>query len=323
MKILFMGTPDFSVAPLNALLESGHEICGVFTQPDKVNGRGGKVKFCPVKALALTKNIPIFQPKKLREKENVEIIGQLKPDIMIVVAYGQILPKDILEIPPLGCLNIHASLLPDYRGAAPIQWAILNGEEKSGVTIMQMDEGLDTGDILAQSEVLLSPKETAESLHALLSQKGADLLVDTLNHLEQRQAQRQVQKEPTTEYASVLKKEMGLIDWNQSAKEIERKIRAFNPWPGSFTFLSGKMLKIWDSTVEEQSERQEDKQAGEILEIMQDGFLVQTKENALWVESVQLEGKKRMPVSDFLRGCVLNKGVVLGQEEKEDKDVYC
>ena len=226
MRIIFMGTPDFSVGTLEALIEAGHEIALVVTQPDKPKGRGGKMQFTPVKEVAVEHNIPVYQPRKIREPECVEELRKYNADIMVVIAFGQILPKEILEMTPYGCINVHASLLPKYRGAAPIQWAVIKGEKVSGVTTMQMNEGLDTGDMILKTEVTLDEKETGGSLHDKLAEAGAKLCVDTLKALEEKSAAWEPQGESTTEYAKMLDKKMGDIDWNQSAVSIERLIGA-------------------------------------------------------------------------------------------------
>ena len=250
MRVVFMGTPDFAVGTLNALLQSRHQVVAVVTQPDKPKGRGKAMQFTPVKEVAVRAEIPVLQPKRVREPEVVEEIRQFHPDVIVVVAFGQLIPKAILDMPQYGCVNVHASLLPKYRGAAPIQWAVIDGEEKSGVTTMQMDEGLDTGDMLLTEEVVLDPQETGGSLFDKLSEVGAGLLLKTLDELEAGNVHPQKQpSESTTAYAAMLTKKMGEIDWTQSAVQIERLVRGLNPWPSAYTHLGQKTLKIWRAAV--------------------------------------------------------------------------
>ena len=309
MRIVFMGTPDFSVGTLEALIEAGHEVVLAVTQPDKPKGRGKEVQFSPVKETALAHGIPVFQPRRVRDPECVEELGKYRADVMVVIAFGQILPKEILEMTPYGCINVHASLLPKYRGAAPIQWAVIDGEPVSGVTTMQMDEGLDTGDMLLKTEVALDEKETGGSLFDKLSQVGAKLLVETLEQVKNGQAvyERQPEQSPTA-YASMIDKKMGNIDWTMPAVKIERLIRGLSPWPSAYTFLEGKTLKIWAARVvqEETTAR-----PGEIFHTDKRGIYVAAGEGVLCLDEVQLEGKRRMAAADFLRGCKIEKGTRL------------
>ena len=253
MKVIFMGTPDFSVGTLEALIEAGHEVALVVTQPDKPKGRGGKMQYTPVKEVAVAHNIPVYQPKRIREPECIEELRKYNADIMVVIAFGQILPKEILEMTPYGCVNVHASLLPSYRGAAPIQWAVINGEKVSGVTTMQMNEGLDTGDMLLKVEIPLDEKETGGSLHDKLAEAGARLCVETLDALKAGTVTPEKQGDSPTAYAKMLDKHMGKIDWKMSAKEIERLIRGLNPWPSAYTRWNenDKGMKIWEAEVAE------------------------------------------------------------------------
>lgn len=244
MKVIFMGTPDFSVGTLEALIEAGHDVVLAVTQPDKPKGRGKEMQFTPVKECALKHGIPVYQPKKVREPECIEELRKYEADIMVVIAFGQILPKEILEMTPYGCVNVHASLLPKYRGAAPIQWSIIDGETVTGVTTMQMDEGLDTGDMLLKTEIVIEEKETGGSLHDKLAAAGAKLCVETLKALEEKTVTPVKQGESPTAYARMLDKHLGNIDWNQSAKEIERLIRGLTPWPSAYTMWNGKTMKI-------------------------------------------------------------------------------
>lgn len=309
MKIIFMGTPDFSVGTLEALIEAGHEVVLAVTQPDKPKGRGKEMQFPPVKECALAHDIPVFQPKKIREPECIEELKKYKADVCVVIAFGQILPKQILEMTPFGCINVHASLLPKYRGAAPIQWAVINGEEVSGVTTMQMDEGLDTGDMLEKTEIVLDTQETGGSLHDKLSEAGAALCVSTLAKLEQGLLVPRKQGDSPTAYARMLDKKLGDIDWTEPADKIERLIRGLNPWPSAYTEWNGKTMKIWEADVcEEESGRK----PGTVVQVTKSGFAVQTGKGLLQIKSLQIPGKKRMEADAFLRGYQIEEGVVLG-----------
>lgn len=309
MKIIFMGTPDFSVGTFEALIEAGHEIVLAVTQPDKPKGRGGKMQYSPVKETALKYGIPVFQPKKVRQAECIEELRRYGADIMVVIAFGQILPKEILEMTPYGCVNVHASLLPKYRGAAPIQWAVINGEDVSGVTTMQMDVGLDTGDMILKKEVVLDEKETGGSLFDKLSAAGAVLCVETLKALEEGSASFEKQGETTTEYARMLDKDMGSIDWKKDAQTIERLIRGLNPWPSAYTRWDDKVMKIWEADVVAQNTQT---LPGTVVSVEKDGFCVQTGDGLLKVRSLQIPGKKRMEAGAFLRGYKIEKGCELG-----------
>ena len=310
MKFIFMGTPDFSVGTLEALIEAGHEVALVVTQPDKPKGRGGKMQYTPVKEVAVAHNIPVYQPKRIREPECIEELRKYNADIMVVIAFGQILPKEILEMTPYGCVNVHASLLPSYRGAAPIQWAVINGEKVSGVTTMQMNEGLDTGDMLLKVEIPLDEKETGGSLHDKLAEAGARLCVETLDALKAGTVTPEKQGDSPTAYAKMLDKHMGKIDWKMSAKEIERLIRGLNPWPSAYTRWNenDKGMKIWEAEV---AEGQTDKAVGTVVEVAKDGFFVQTGDGLLKITALQIPGKKRMDAAAFLRGYQMETGTVL------------
>ena len=310
MRIIFMGTPDFSVGTLEALVEAGHEVVLAVTQPDKPKGRGKEMQFTPVKECALRHGIPVFQPKKVRDPECVEELKKYQADVCVVIAFGQILPKEILEMTPYGCINVHASLLPSYRGAAPIQWAVILGEKISGVTTMQMDEGLDTGDMLEKTEIILDEKETGGSLHDKLAEAGAKLCVHTLDKLVQGDLTPQKQGESPTEYARMLDKKLGDINWEQSAVEIERLIRGLNPWPSAYTDWNGKTMKIWeaDAVPGENTE----KAPGTITDVTKDDFAVQTGDGQLRVRALQIPGKKRMEADAFLRGYQVKVGEHLG-----------
>lgn len=240
MQVIFMGTPDFAVPTLRAIHEAGHELLAVVTQPDKPKGRGNQVQFPPVKDVALEYGVPVYQPKRVREEEFIEVLRGLQPDVIVVVAFGQILPKAVLDIPKYGCINVHASLLPKLRGAAPIQWSIIDGEEKTGVTTMFMDVGLDTGDMLLKEETVISPEETGGSLHDRLSELGGPLLIRTLSELEAGTLVRIPQKDEESNYAKMLDKALGNLDFTRPAVELERLIRGLNPWPSAYTHFNGK-----------------------------------------------------------------------------------
>ena len=310
MRIVFMGTPDFSVGTLEAILAAGHQVAAVVTQPDKPKGRGKALQATPVKEAALAHGLTVYQPRKVREDSFLEELKKINPDVIVVVAFGQIIPRTILELPKFGCINVHASLLPKYRGAAPIQWAVIDGEEVSGVTIMRMDAGLDTGDMLSKVEGPLAEDETGGSLFDKLSEAGARQLVQTLDRLEDGTVQPEKQPEESpTGYARMITKADGLIDWTKDAKSIERLIRGLNPWPSAFTRLEGKNLKIWKAAVQEQDSGLA---PGTVISAGREGLSVQTGQGRLNILELQLEGKKRMEADAFLRGCTLETGAVLG-----------
>ena len=310
MRVIFMGTPDFSVGTLEALVQAGHEVVLAVTQPDKPKGRGGKMQYTPVKEKALEYDIPVFQPVKVREKSCVEKLDSYKADVMVVVAFGQILPREILELTPYGCINVHASLLPKYRGAAPIQWSIIDGETVTGVTTMQMDEGLDTGDMLLKTEVPLEPDETGGSLHDKLSAAGAKLCVETLKALEEKTVTPEKQGETPTKYARMLDKELGKIDWTKDAASIERLVRGLNPWPSAYTSWEGKTMKIWSAEV---VDRECKAPCGTVAEVTKTDFSVQTGKGLLKVTELQIPGKKRMAADAFLRGYKQDTGTTLAE----------
>lgn len=296
MRIVFMGTPDFAVPCLQALLDKGHEVCGVFTQPDKPKGRKMVLTPPPVKELALAKGLPVFQPAKMRDGEALGILQELKPEIIVVVAYGKILPKEILVLPPRGCVNVHGSLLPKYRGAAPIQWSVINGEKETGVTTMLMDEGLDTGDMLLSETVEIGENETAGELFDRLAPIGAGLLIKTLEELGKGEIIPQKQNDEYSTYASMLDKNLSCVDWNKSSREVHNLIRGLTPWPTAYTVLEGKKLKLFGSSVSGEKGR-----PGEIVSLSP--FLVGCGNGeCVQIHQVQLEGKKRMDASDFFRG---------------------
>ena len=312
MRAIFMGTPDFAVPTLEAMLDAGHEVIGVYTQPDRAKGRGKNVVFTPVKETAIKHNIPVYQPARVRNPEIIEEIRAMAPEVIVVVAFGQILPKALLDIPKYGCINVHGSLLPKYRGSAPIQWAVINGEKVSGVTTMYMDEGIDTGDMLLKEEVVLDAKETSGSLLDKLSVVGAKLLVKTLGQIEDGMAVRKKQDDSLTgAYAKMLDKYMGNIDFSKPAEEIECLIRGLNPWPSAYTHFGKKTVKIWDADV---SSEEYEGEYGEITEVTKDAFTVKTGKGSLVIRELQMEGKKRMKTDAFLRGAVLKKGDKFSQE---------
>ena len=306
MKIVYMGTPDFAVAPLAALVKNGYEVEAVITQPDKPKGRGKTMMFTPVKEEALKHDIPVLQPVKVRDPEFVEKLAKIAPDIIIVAAFGQIIPKSILEMPKFGCINIHASLLPKYRGAAPIQQAVIDGEKESGVTIMQMGTGLDTGDMISRIVVPLAKDETGGSLFDKLAEAGAELLIQTLPTIFDGTAvyEKQPEESPTP-YAAMISKKMGLLDFSKSARELERLVRGLNPWPSAFTFINGKTLKVWKSSVEQAEVKGI---PGTVVSTDKEGIHVACGQDVLVLHEVQLEGKKRMEADAFLRGCQLKPG---------------
>jgi methionyl-tRNA formyltransferase len=309
MRIVFMGTPDFAVPTLETLFKSEHEVVGVVTQPDKPRGRSGKLVPSPVKETALQGQIPVFQPERVKEESFFPVLEELHPDVIVVVAFGQILPKRILELPKYGCMNVHASLLPKLRGAAPIQWSVIDGDKESGVTIQQMDEGLDTGDILLVEKYTLDEKETGGSLFDKLSLLGGPLILQALTLAEQGKLSPVPQNHEEHTYAKMLTKAMGEISFEQSAVVIERLIRGLNPWPSAYTHLDNKLLKIWDADV---VESQGDFVPGQVSSVQKNGFTVRTGQGDLQIHSLQLEGKKRMDAESFLRGFPLKTGQQLG-----------
>lgn len=305
MRVIFMGTPDFAVGTLEEIIKAGHEVVLVVTQPDKPKGRGNAMQFPPVKECAVAHDIPVFQPKKIREEENVAYLREFDPDIIVVAAFGQILPKSILDMPKFGCINVHASLLPKYRGAAPIQWAVINGDEVTGVTIMRMDVGLDTGDMIAKKEIVIAEDETGGSLFDKLAEIGAYLCVETMANIEAGNVAYIPQNHAEATHVSMISKELGLIDWSKSATELEHLIRGLNPWPSAFTKLDGKTFKIWKAKVKSENTPHP---AGTIVSVTKNSMEVQTGDGVLSLLEVQLEGKKRMQIDAFLRGYSVNQG---------------
>ena len=310
MKIVFMGTPDFAVETLNEIVNAGHDVALVVTQPDKPKGRGNKMQFPPVKERALELGLSVEQPVKVKDDEFIKKLEEIKPDAIVVVAFGQILPERILNLPKYGCFNVHASLLPHLRGAAPIQWSVIDGEKESGVTIMFMEKGLDTGDMIAKTIVPLEEKETGGSLHDKLMIAGAKLLVETLPKIEQGDIVREKQDDSQSTYAKMLDKKLGKLDFTaQTAEEMERLIRGLNPWPSAYISLDGKTLKIWAADVIKEELPGE---VGTIVKVVKDGFYIKTKEGCLNVKELQLEGKKRMDTKSFLLGYEVKPGTEIG-----------
>lgn len=313
MRIVFMGTPDFSVPTLESLIGSRHQVIGVVTQPDKPKGRGKEIAMSPVKETALAHHIPVYQPVRAREASFVEEMRALEPDVMVVIAFGQILSKELLEVPRYGCINIHASLLPAYRGAAPIQWAVINGDQQTGITTMMMDVGMDTGDMLEKTVVALDEKETGGSLFDRLSLLGGDLILSTLDKLEDGTLVRTPQDHEKATYVKKIPKSLGDIDWTMDAVSIERLIRGLNPWPSAYTRWNGKMLKIWDA--EALPDAGPKKPCGTVLEASGNTLKIQTGNGILKINSLQLEGKKRMDTAAFLRGYPVEIGCMMERSE--------
>ncbi len=314
MRVVFMGTPDFAVSSLQALIDSRHEVCMVVTQPDREKGRGKAIAESPVKTCAAAAGIPVFQPARIKTPEAVSELRAQQADVFVVAAYGQILSEEILTIPRYGCINVHASLLPRLRGASPIQWAIVQGETKSGVTIMQMDKGMDTGAILMQQEVEITDDETGESLYEKLRSAGAPLLLKTLDALEDKTAVPVPQDDAAATYAPLLQKDMGRINWKKPADEIGRLIRGMNPWPGAYTKLGGKLLKIWEAypLPEDDGEDEGDIAPGTVLSAAGDGIRVRCGKGSIVLTQIQAEGKRRLPAHDYLLGSRLESGTQLG-----------
>lgn len=311
MKIVFMGTPDYAVGALEALIHAGHEITAAVTQPDKAKGRSGSLQYPPVKECALKYNIPVFQPERVKRPEAVETLRGYEADVFIVAAFGQILSQEILDMPRLGCLNIHASLLPRYRGASPIQHAIIDGEERTGITIMQMDAGIDTGDILYQKELPIDRGDTSQSLYDKLTVLGGQTVVEALKLLERGALTPQKQREEDGSYVKMITKEMGRIDFSRDALSIERLVRGMNPWPSAYTLFRGKQMKIWEADAVEGEAP--GLTAGTVAAVGKEDFTVAVGRGLLRIRELQLEGKKRMSAHDFLLGMHIAPGEILGE----------
>jgi methionyl-tRNA formyltransferase len=308
LRIVFMGTPEFACPTLQRLIDRGENVVAVVTQPDRPRGRGQQMQSPPVKELATRHGIPVMQPVKVRVPEAVEEIRSYRPDLIVVVAFGQILPKSLLDIPPHGCINVHASLLPRYRGAAPLNWAIINGETETGVTTMLMDVGLDTGDMLLKKTTPIEPDEDAQSLHDRLSLIGAETLAETINLLAEGRLVPEKQDDAMTCYAPMLKKDLGCIDWGNSPLTIRNLVRGVTPWPGAYTWLDGKLLKIFKVRAANGTGA-----PGTVLTAGRNGIEVACSGGSLLIDELQLEGKRRLPAAEFLAGCHLSPGMNLGK----------
>jgi methionyl-tRNA formyltransferase len=309
MKVVFMGTPQFAVPCLDILIEH-YDVTAVFTQPDRPKGRGKQVAMSAVKERALIDHIPVYQPEKIKTPQMVQILKDLKPDVVVVVAYGQLLSQEILDIPKHGCINVHASLLPKYRGAAPINWVIVNGETESGVTTMYMAKGLDTGDMIMKSQVDIPLHMTGGQLHDLLSEKGKYLILRTLKAIEKNEITREVQNDDLSSYAPLLDKEVSIIDWSKTALEVHNLVRGFNPWPIATTTLEQKKMKVFKT---EPTNLQSKGQPGQIVSVTKEGIFVNCKDHQLKIQEIQMPNKKRMTVEAFILGNPLKKGIVLGE----------
>lgn len=308
MRIVFMGTPEVAAFSLERLFEAPEPVVGVVTQPDRPAGRGKKMIPSPVRKVAESHDLPVMAPEKIRDPSFFDVLSKWAPDLIVVVAFGRILPRQILELAPHGCLNVHYSLLPKYRGAAPVPWAIIGGEEKSGVTTMRLVEKMDAGPIFLQREISIAPNDTTASLQAKLAPVGAELLVETITGLKAGNLTPKAQDESKVTYAPVLKKEDGLIDWNLPAVSIERRVRGFNPWPSAYTYLAGNLLKIHRARVIEMAEKAA---PGEVLKADKEGLWIATGAGALSFEEVQLENRKKMTAREFLNGTRVEKGARL------------
>ena len=309
MKIVFMGTSGFAVSSLEKLIEK-HEVLAVVTQPDKPKGRGRKMAFSPVKEVALKNGIPVFQPVKIGDEESIAEMEKFRADIFVVAAYGQFLPKSIRDMPKYGCINVHGSLLPKYRGASPIQQAIIDGEEITGVTIIYMDEKLDVGDMLLKKEIKIEPEDTYGSLHDKMSVLGADILLEAIKLIENGEAKPVKQDDALSSYASKIFKEMGNIEWEKTSREIVNFIRGLNPSPGAYTFYKGETIKIWRA---EQIDGYDYGKAGEVIDVPgKKGVVVKTGDSAILIKEVQAKGGKKMSCADYIRGHAVEKGSILG-----------
>ena len=308
LRTVFMGTPDFALQTLQGLIDAGCDLVGVYTQPDRPKGRGKQMAAPPVKELARQHGIPVYQPQKLRQPEVVAELEALAPDLIVVVAYGQILPQSVLDIPTHGCINVHASLLPSYRGAAPINKAIIDGATETGITTMYMDVGLDTGDMLVKKTLAIGAEETAGELHDRLAILGREAMEETLRQLCAGTLQREIQDDAQSSYAPMMKKEDGRIDWSRSAQEVHNQVRGLDPWPGAYTSLDGELLKLARTTPQDNG----DAPPGTVIAADRDGVRIACGNGSLLVRELQLAGRKRLAAADFLRGCPLQPGTGLG-----------
>ena len=316
MKLIFMGTPDFAVSSLAALVEAGHEVLLAVTQPDKPKGRGHKMAPPPVKEYAQSKGIEVYQPTSMRTQEVLDKLASYGAQVFIVAAYGKILPQTILDLPQYGCINVHASLLPKYRGAAPIQWSIANGETVTGVTTMQMDAGLDTGDMLLKTEVAILPEDTGETLHDKLAAAGARVLLETLDRLEAGTLSREKQDDSLSCYAPMLNKEVSRIDFSKTAAEIVNLVRAMNPYPTAHTLYQGRRMRVFCAEAETYAAK--GRMCGEIIDVSDSGILVRCANGAVRITEVQFDGKKRMPVREYLKGNRMESGEILGAQQQTE-----
>lgn len=316
MKVVFMGSPEFAVPSLRALIENGYSLSAVVSQPDKPRARGKKIIPTPVKQVAVANGIRVLQPQKLSSEDFVEQLKKIQPDVIVVVAFGKILTKDILDLPPLGCINVHASLLPKYRGAAPIHRSVINGEKITGVTTMFMDQGLDTGDMLLKESLIINENDTAGDLHDRLAQIGSSLLIKTLHLSKIGKIKRIPQNDKDATYAPPLTKEEQIIDWNEPSYKIRNLVRGLNPWPGARTYINQNMLKIWQCSFYIDNDMEKEYghiTPGTVLRIERNnGIVIKTGKGLLLLTELQLQDRKKMKAAEFLRGCSLSKGMVLG-----------
>ncbi len=308
IKLVFMGTPDFAVPSLKSLYEAGYSIERVISQKDQRRGRGKKLQYTPVKEAALELGLEVYQPENINDDRSVDLLREIDPDFIVVVAYGQILRKDILEIPKYGCYNIHASLLPKYRGAAPINWVLIDGEEETGVTIMEMEEGLDTGDMILRKAIPIEDDYTTHDIHDSLASLGARSIVEALDKVYRGEAKRTPQDHEKSSYASMLDKEMGLIDWNKNGRDIINLIRGLMPWPSAYSMYGDQMVKIHRASL---AERDEKAKNGEIFKITKDAIYVGAEDSAVRIEELQFPGKRKMSTEDYLKGNTIELGTLL------------
>lgn len=309
MRIVFMGTPDFAVPSLDILVKNGYEIAAVVTQPDKPKGRGNKLTPPPVKEYAVNNNIPVLQPEKVKTGTFAQELRDIAPDLLVTVAYGRILPQEVLDIPPFGCINVHGSLLPKYRGAAPIQWSVINGDSITGITTMYTDIGMDTGDMLLKREVEIGKNETAGELHDKLSLIGAEVLIETLKELEKGTLVRIPQPADQATYVTMISKETGRIDWSKTMEQIHNLVRGTDPWPGAYTFYKGERMRVWRT---ELTDLEKTSKPGEILEVKKEGILVGTGKGNIMLKEIQFDSGKRLKVEQYLAGHSIDKGELLG-----------
>jgi methionyl-tRNA formyltransferase len=311
MRVVFMGTPEFAVPCLDTLLKEGHQVLGVVTQPDRPKGRGQQLTFSPVKEAALAAGLPVIQPVKVREPQFLAQLQDLAPEVIVVVAFGQLLPGEILDLPPFGCINVHASLLPKYRGAAPLHWSVINGEKVTGITTMYMDRGLDTGDMLLKAELEIRPEDSVGIVHDKLSVIGAELLAETLRGLSEGKLARIQQDHSEFTYAPMLKRQDECIDWSIDGEKVVNLIRGMNPWPGAYTTHKTKIIKVWQA---QSVSSQSDYQPGQVIEVDKNkGFIVQTGQGQVMIQEVQPQGGKRMAAAAFARGYGITTGDLLGK----------